>query len=316
MSFSYYHTRCTPRYTFRFRQANAPDLFLGAFVPQTSGKRGLLGYVDGVLSSEATLTSESMSTHVPGACTVLIHGVCVSSDSRRRGIASALLAEYQRRLAATGSYERALLIAHEEKVAFYERVGFKSRGLSSISFAGIPWIELEWVVPPEKPSEPQGIPQAIPPGLLEALRGQGVTPRRQGQLLSSFQGGILDVSEEGEGDQRSNGFDLLCINERCGSIILKRGVAVLRECESVQMEPIGSGHPDLPALPPPPEKTHWWLVTPSPMSFENIGFSRPTHSDKPLKLLACAECDLGPVGWSEPGGNEFWVACQRVRYKP
>jgi len=237
-----------------------------------------------------------MSTHVPGARTVLIHGVCVSSDARRRGIASALLAEYQRRLAATGSYERALLIAHEEKVTFYERVGFKSRGLSSISFAGIPWIELEWVVPREKPSEPQGTPQAIPPGLLEALRGQGVTPRRQGQLLSSFQGGLLDVSEEGEGDQRSNAFDLLCINERCGSIILKRGVAVLRECESVQvsvlthssvallwtlwsqMEPVSSGHPDLPALPPPPEKTHWWLVTPSPMSFENIGFSKPTHS--------------------------------------
>jgi hypothetical protein len=44
------------------------------------------------------------------------------------------------------------------------------------------------------------------------------------------------------------------------------------------MEPIGGGHPDLPALPPPPEKTQWWLVTPSPMAFENIGFSKPTHS--------------------------------------
>jgi len=237
-----------------------------------------------------------MSTHVPGARNVLIHGVCVSSDARRRGIASALLAEYQRRLAATGPYERALLIAHEEKASFYERVGFKSRGLSKISFAGVPWIELEWVVPLENPSELQSTAQAIPPGLLEALQGQGATPRRQGQLLLSFQGGILDVSEEGEGDQRSNGFDLLCINERCRSIILKRGVAVLRERESVQvsvlthasgalmwtlfaqMEPIGGGHPDLPALPPPSEKTHWWLVTPSPMAFENIGFSKPTLS--------------------------------------
>ena len=176
-----------------------------------------------------------MSTHVPGARTVLIHGVCVSSDARRRGIASTLLAEYQKRLAATGSYERALLIAHEEKVTFYERVGFKSRGLSNISFAGVPWIELEWVVPHETPSELQGTPQAIPPGLLEALQRQGVTPRRPGQLLSSFQGGILDVSEEGEGDQRLNGLDLLCIHERCGSIILKRGVAALRERESVQV---------------------------------------------------------------------------------
>jgi len=33
-----------------------------------------------------------------------------------------------------------------------------------------------------------------------------------------------------------------------------------------------------------------------------------------LKLLACAECDLGPLGWSEEGGSEYWLACSRVRY--
>ncbi|KAH9991977.1 Mss4-like protein [Russula compacta] len=288
----------------RFRQANAPDLFLGAFVPQTSGKRALLGYVDGVLSSEATLTSESMSTHIPGARTVLIHGVCVAPDARRRVPMSP---------GNPGSYERVLLIVHEDKLAFYEHVGFKSRGLSSISFAGVPWLELEWVVPSEKQRDPEDVPQTIPSGLLEALQDQGVSPRRQGQLLSSFQGGILDVTEKG--DQRSNRYDLLCVSERCGSIILRRGIAVLQERESVQIEPPNISHPDLPALPPPPDKTHWWLVTPSPMLFENIGFSKPIHTDKPLKLLACAECDLGPVGWCEPGGNEFWVACQRVRYR-
>ena len=186
-----------------------------------------------MLSSEATLTSESMSTHVPGARTVLIHGVCVSSNARRRGIASALLAELQRRLVASSSYERALLISHEDMVTFYERTGFKSRGLSNISFAGVPWHELEWVAPLEKPSEPQGVPQAIPSGLLEALQGQSASPRQKGQLLSSFQDGILDVSDKGDG--RSNSYDLLCVNERCGSIILRRGVGVLRESESVQV---------------------------------------------------------------------------------
>ena len=33
-----------------------------------------------------------------------------------------------------------------------------------------------------------------------------------------------------------------------------------------------------------------------------------------LKLLACAECDLGPLGWCEEGGKEFWLACPRVGY--
>src|SRR6266702_4927245 len=88
----------TPCHPSSFRQKNAPELFLCAFVPQTDSGRALLGDVDGVLSSEATLTSESMSTHVPGARTLLIHGLCVSPNVRGRGIASALLLEYQPRL--------------------------------------------------------------------------------------------------------------------------------------------------------------------------------------------------------------------------
>lgn len=72
------------------------------------------------------------------------------------------------------------------------------------------------------------------------------------------------------------------------------------------------------------------------MAFENIGFTHPvqplTNSGKPLislmkiphdnvfyagrrlKLLACAECDLGPLGWSEEGACEYWLACSRVGY--
>ena len=34
---------------------------------------------------------------------------------------------------------------------------------------------------------------------------------------------------------------------------------------------------------------------------------------KQLKLLACGECELGPLGWSE-GGSEYWLACSRVGY--
>lgn len=37
-------------------------------------------------------------------------------------------------------------------------------------------------------------------------------------------------------------------------------------------------HDTLGKLPDPPEPAHWWLVTPSPMQFENIGFSRPVSA--------------------------------------
>ncbi|KAF9000927.1 Mss4-like protein [Hymenopellis radicata] len=72
------------------------------------------------------------------------------------------------------------------------------------------------------------------------------------------------------------------------------------------------------------ESTSWWLIEPSPMEFENIGFSRAVEAlplspegttRKKLKLLICAECDLGPFGWCEEGGQKFWLACSRVGYK-
>ena len=34
-----------------------------------------------------------------------------------------------------------------------------------------------------------------------------------------------------------------------------------------------------------------------------------------MKLLTCAECDLGPLGWNEVGGKEFWLAAARVAYR-
>lgn len=45
-------------------------------------------------------------------------------------------------------------------------------------------------------------------------------------------------------------------------------------------------HQSLGTLPAPPETTHWWLITPSPMQFENIGFSRPVHAQGPSGELA------------------------------
>ena len=45
------------------------------------------------------------------------------------------------------------------------------------------------------------------------------------------------------------------------------------------MEPVGlPAHSLLPTLPVPPETAQWWLVEPSPMAFENIGFTRPVQS--------------------------------------
>ncbi|KAF5373595.1 hypothetical protein D9758_000777 [Tetrapyrgos nigripes] len=155
--------------------------------------------------------------------------------------------------------------------------------------------------------------------LWAALQQASSGPRPYPHPLSSFANGVQDVSSDGES---TNKYDLLCPRGGCGSVILKQGVGKLIERESVKMEPPDvPSNPLLPSLPESPEQSHWWLITPNPMQFENIGFSRPVESlsvspsGKKLKLLACAECDLGPLGWSEEGGTEFWIACSRVGYR-
>lgn len=62
------------------------------------------------------------------------------------------------------------------------------------------------------------------------------------------------------------------------------------------------------------------------MVFENIGFSKtlatggshavPPGVPQPVKLLTCAECDLGPLGWVEEDSNGvmYWLVVDRVGY--
>ncbi|KAJ7071354.1 Mss4-like protein [Mycena amicta] len=158
----------------------------------------------------------------------------------------------------------------------------------------------------------------IPPGLLEALGTS--SPAQPLRLLASFDGGLTDICmPEPAAGVLVNKFDLLCPRPGCGSVILRTGVGkLISDRPSVQMTPPGQTQESslLPPLPEPPALVDWWLVGPSPMEFENVGFTHATsHGATPLKLLTCAECDLGPLGWSEVGGTEFWLACSRVGYR-
>ncbi|KAL4063677.1 acyl-CoA N-acyltransferase [Scleroderma citrinum] len=308
--------------SFRYRQAQAPDLFLGAYLANASENHELIGYVCSTLSPSQSLSHDSMSNHVSGSSSVCLHSVTTTIAHRRKGIASALLREYISRLSTAGAYERILLITHEELQPLYKGVGFELVGLSSVKHGSRPWYEMRMILPRSEValSAPPEQPQSLPPGVLEALTrpfGEGRTARN----LQDFPGGILDVSTlySGEGVSR-NKYDLICPRVGCGSIILKSGVGNLDERASVKIDPPSKPiHSDLTPLPAPPAMTHWWLITPSPMAFENIGFTRPIppgdpSSAKKLKLLICAECDLGPLGWTEEGGKEFWLACSRMKY--
>jgi hypothetical protein len=138
-------------------------------------------------------------------------------------------------------------------------------------------------------------------------------------MIYDFVNGVMDVIDSTSDGASFNKFDLLCPRAGCGSIILNKGVAKWVERESEQLEPAGyAQNPHLPPLPTPPETAQLWLITGSPMVFENIGFTRPVkplESGLKMKLLTCGECDLGPLGWSEEGTTEYWLACSRVSYR-
>ncbi|KAH7920129.1 acyl-CoA N-acyltransferase [Leucogyrophana mollusca] len=307
--------------SFTSRQRQAPDLFLGAYL--ASDPQTLIGYACSTLSPSPTLTHDSMFTHIPGSSSVCLHAVTVLPAYRKQGVGSALLREYISRLERVPSYERILLITHEDLRSFYEGVGFEWLGKSPVEHGSQPWFEMRKILHPAEPPASQHQTQSLPPGVWEALQrpsGGKATVRR----LDDFAEGVLGVTTPHSSDDGAlkNRFDLVCPRDGCGSIILKAGAGKWVERSSLELDPPNQLiHPQLPELPTPPATAQWWLITPSPMAFENIGFTRPVPSvaqsnmpEKKLKLLICAECDLGPLGWSEEGGSEFWLACSRVGY--
>ncbi|KAF8908101.1 Mss4-like protein [Gymnopilus junonius] len=160
--------------------------------------------------------------------------------------------------------------------------------------------------------------QSMPPGVLEALRRPS-NPSPSSKLISDFPNALSDVLDpNGKREGVSvNKYDLLCPRSDCGSIILKKGVGEWVERASVQMEPLGTLSQSSSSSITSRDRS---VVVNHTVTYgvENIGFTRPVQAlveSGRLKLLTCAECDLGPLGWCQEGGSEFWLACSRVAYR-
>ncbi|KIM43597.1 hypothetical protein M413DRAFT_384450 [Hebeloma cylindrosporum] len=233
--------------SFRLRQSQAGNLFLGAY-ESNQGSRTLIGYICSTLSPATSLTHDSMSAHVAGSSSVCIHSVCVAPTHRRKRVGLALLKEYVRRLEqaqseGSGSLERILLITHDDLRGFYERAGFEWLGPSSVVHGSRPWFEMRFNLSAnkERESETQILDtnQQLPPGVLEALqRRPDVIP--SSRLISDYPNGLSDLLQPDTTTEgvSVNKFDLLCPRDGCGSKILKKGVGKWVERASVQVNHI------------------------------------------------------------------------------
>ncbi|KAG8700461.1 hypothetical protein FRC09_005948 [Ceratobasidium sp. 395] len=307
----------------RYRQSVAPELFVGAYVP-TPAPRTLIAFIVATLSPSPTLTHHSMQTHepTPTPSSVCIHSVCVSKSYLRRGVAVKLLEEYIKRLEGMPNVARALLICKEELKPLYARAGFTEVGPSAVVHGKDPWYEFKKDI--EHNSSTSATTQPSQASILAALQSQSSRPKRSQLPYTSFTSPSTDLTYT-DPDQTTqyNTHKLTCPREACGSLILSRGVGVWHDPTSTSTSTpshpdiFSTPAPDFPApLPPPDQPSRWWLITPSQMQFENIGFSRAVGGEGGIKYLSCAECDLGPLGWcAERGPTEFWVNAGRVGYR-
>lgn len=56
--------------------------------------------------------------------------------------------------------------------------------------------------------------------------------------------------------------------------------------------------------------THFWQVA-NMYTFENIGFSNTVGN---IKYLACADCEIGPIGYYEIDSKKSYVSLARVTH--
>lgn len=140
-----------------------------------------------------------MSTHIPGASFVAIHSVCVDLGYRHKGVATALLEEYQKRLGGMSGVKGGRLIAHKELVGLYQSTGWVLVGKSEVVHGEREWFELKMDFDENEEEEEE-------------------VGRNPGKRWKKVRGELKD-------DEGRNLSDLYCPRLECGSLILRKGSA-------------------------------------------------------------------------------------------
>ena len=127
------------------RVRKAPELFLAA-IEKSTGE--IIGFLNGLSTNEAALRDEFFTNpdlYDPDGKNVMLLGLDVLPKYRGQGIASALVKNYAERAKKQGR-EMLILTCHEEKIAMYEKMGFRDRGWGQSVWGGEPWHEMEMIL--------------------------------------------------------------------------------------------------------------------------------------------------------------------------
>lgn len=131
---------CSPK-SMKERIEKAPELFLVA-IDRENGK--IAGFLNGVATDEPLFRDEfftDITLHDANGKNVMLLGLDVRPEYRRQGLAREIVTQYLRREKEKG---RSLLVLTclDEKVAMYEKFGFKDLGYANSTWGGEAWHEM------------------------------------------------------------------------------------------------------------------------------------------------------------------------------
>jgi ribosomal protein S18 acetylase RimI-like enzyme len=154
---------------------NAPTAATGPPADSINPERKevLLGHIFATKTRNQTVKDADMalpadwekSTPQPGighdeaGRTLAIHSVAILPQLQRQGLGRMLMRAYIQRVESSGIADRIALLSHEEMIPFYEKVGFKSLGKSSVEHGGGGWFDmvLELKTPKEAEEAEAGV---------------------------------------------------------------------------------------------------------------------------------------------------------------
>ena len=129
---------CSPK-SMRERIAAAPELFL---IAEEDGV--IAGFLNGISTEEKVFRDEfftDASLHDAAGANVMLLGLDVRPEFRRRGLATEIVRRYADMAAKTGR-KQLILTCLEDKVCMYRKMGFLDRGMANSTWGGEAWHEM------------------------------------------------------------------------------------------------------------------------------------------------------------------------------
>ncbi len=116
------------------------------------------------------------------------------------------------------------------------------------------------------------------------------------------------VETEGLLDRNVNAKQLVCL--RCGSKILPPKVGVYFEDIDFDLYVMHKKQEEQGLV---KETTNQFYVVDNMFDFDNVGFTK--NIDDKVKLLTCADCEVGPIGWHDLKTKRSYVALGRIKHQ-